>query len=119
MAGVIAARCRRVAGVMAAAAAAVIMFAPSAVADVGIMGRVYLGSNYASSNGTWVEVCDREADGNGVYGMFETSTGTSRINDGNGSAAGCGNATFGKVNRFKVCEDLSASLDICSSWASP
>jgi hypothetical protein len=92
---------------------------PASSADVGVFGRVYLGANYASSNGTWVEVCDMERDGNGVYGQFETNTGTSRVNDGNGSAGGCGNATFGRVNRFRVCEDRSGRPDPCSSWARP
>ncbi|GAB2810088.1 hypothetical protein [Lentzea nigeriaca] len=96
-----------------------IAMTPASSADVGVFGRVYLGENYASSNGTWVEVCDMERDGNGVYGQFETNTGTSRVNDGNGSAGGCGNATFGRVNRFRVCEDRSGRPDPCSSWARP
>ncbi len=57
-----------------------------------------------------------EQDGNGVYGPFETSTGTSRVNDGNGSSGGCGNATFDRVNRFRVREDQTARPDPCSSW---
>jgi hypothetical protein len=101
------------------AMAAMLAFASAAAADPTIQGRVYYETNYASSNGTWVEVCDMQADGNGVYGLFETNTGTSRVNDGNGSAGGCGNATFGRVNRFRVCEDLSGRPDPCSSWATP
>jgi hypothetical protein len=96
-----------------------VVWAPTSSADVGIMGRVYLGNNYASSNGRWVEVCDMERDGNGVYGLFRTNTGTARVNDGNGSQRGCGNATFGRVNLFRVCEDRSGRPDPCSSWARP
>lgn len=87
--------------------------------DVSILGRVYQGSDYASSNGRWVEACDMERDGNGVYGEFRTNTGTSRVRDGNGSAGGCGNATFGAVYSFRVCEDQSGRPDPCSSWATP
>ena len=107
------------ASVVGAAAAAILAFAPAASADPTIQGRVYYETNYASSDGSWVEVCDMQADGNGVYGIFETNTGTSRVNDGNGSAGGCGNATFGSVSRFRVCEDLTARPDPCSSWATP
>lgn len=108
---------RRVGRAGAVAAAAMIMFAPTAGADVGIMATVNQpGSpSYASSNGTWVEVCDMERDGNRVYGVFDT--GTQRIYDSSGG--GCGNATFGRVYRFKVCEDMPVAQDPCSSIVTP
>jgi hypothetical protein len=81
--------------------------------------RVYEGDDYASSNGRWVEVCDIERDGNGVYGEFRTNTGWTTVRDGNGSNGGCGNATFGSVNLFRICEDRSYRPDPCSSYASP
>lgn len=104
---------------MAVAAAAMVVFAPTAVADVGILAKVEVPGtpNYASSNGTWVEVCDMEVDGNRVYGVFDTDTGTQRIYDSSGGP--CGNATFGRVYRFKVCEDQPISADPCSSIVTP
>ena len=91
----------------------------AAVADIGIMAKIKVPGtpNYASSNGTWVEVCDMEQDGNKVYGVFDTDTGTQRIYDSSGG--GCGNATFGKVYRFKVCEDQPVSQDPCSGIVEP
>ncbi|MFC0105512.1 hypothetical protein [Kibdelosporangium aridum] len=110
---------RRVGRAVAVAAAAMVVLAPTAVADVGILATVNQpGSpSYASSNGTWVEVCDMEQDGNRVYGVFDTDTGTQRIYDSSGG--GCGNATFGRVIRFKVCEDQPVSADPCSSIVEP
>ena len=110
----------RLAAVVGGTALAMAGFSGPASADVGIMGSVYVGNNYASSNGTWVEVCDMEADGNGVYGVFYVN-GSSRpttLGDGNGSSGGCGNATFGSVQKFQVCED-DWGADTCSSWAKP
>ncbi|MFD9705782.1 hypothetical protein [Lentzea sp. NPDC059081] len=90
-----------------------------AAADVHAMASIQVPGtpNYASSNGTWVEVCDMEQDGNRVYGVFDTDTGTQRIYDSSGG--GCGNATFGKVYRFKVCEDQPVSADPCSGIVTP
>lgn len=110
---------RRVGRAVAVAAAAVVVFAPTAGADVGVMAKVYQpdSPSYASSNGTWVEVCDMEVDGNRVYGVFDTDTGTQRIYDSSGG--GCGNATFGRVYRFKVCEDRELDTDPCSGIVVP
>ena len=80
------------AGALGVAAAATVALAPTGSADVGIQSRVYHGDDYASSNGRWVEVCDIERDGN---------------------------ATFGRVDSFRVCEDRSGRPDSCSSWAAP
>lgn len=93
--------------------------AANAQGDPTVMGRVYQGSDYASSNGRWVEVCDIERDGNGVYEQFNTNTGAATVRDGNGSSGGCGNATFGAVYSFRVCEDLSGLPDACSDWSRP
>ncbi|WP_439659197.1 hypothetical protein ACSHWB_43590 [Lentzea sp. HUAS TT2] len=88
-------------------------------ADIGVMAKVWVPGtpNYASSNGTWVEVCDMEQDGNRVYGVFDTDAGTQRVYDSSGG--GCGNATFGKVYKFKVCEDQPVAVDPCSSVVAP
>ncbi len=79
---------------------------------------VYHGSDYAVVNGGWVGACDMERDGNGVYIDGYLTNGTYfRKGDGNGSAGGCGNATFTVwVDRFRVCEDLSGRPDSCSAW---
>ncbi|TDV48709.1 hypothetical protein [Actinophytocola oryzae] len=110
---------RRAAALVVGAVVASVTLASTAAADVGIMATVQVpGSpSYASSNGTWVEVCDMEQDGNRVYGVFDTDTGTQRIFDSSGG--GCGNATFGRVLRFKVCEDQPVSADPCSSIVQP
>jgi hypothetical protein len=107
------------AAAVAMAAVAAVAFAPTAVADVGILATVHQpGSpSYASSNGTWVEVCDMEQDGNRVYGIFDTNTGTQRIYDSSGG--NCGNATFGRVDWFSVCEDQPVSADPCSDPVRP
>jgi hypothetical protein len=110
---------RRAAALVLAAVVTSVTFAPTAVADVTIMAKVNQPNSpsYASSNGTWVEVCDMEQDGNRVYGVFDTDTGTQRIYDSSGG--NCGNATFGRVLRFKVCEDQPVSTDPCSSIVTP
>lgn len=89
-----------------------VWFGPAATAagsDPSPLARVYAyhGSDYASTTGTWVEACDMESDGNGVYGEFwYGSTGHTQVWDGNGSAGGCGNAVFAStVTSFRVCED--------------
>ena len=102
------------------AATIMLVFVPAASADVSIMGTVYQGDDYAWSNGTDVSVCDREADGHGVYGEFDLSSGSNAtVRDPNGSASGCGTNKFNRVVFFRVCEDLNNLPDPCSSWASP
>ncbi|MEU7781736.1 hypothetical protein [Micromonospora parva] len=68
----------------------------------------YHGSDVAtvSSGHTFVEVYDKEADGNGVYGYFWLNDGTSRtVGDPNGSSAGGGSAGFSVgVDWYYVCE---------------
>ncbi|MFD8493108.1 hypothetical protein [Amycolatopsis sp. NPDC059657] len=89
---------------------------PAVDQDFAAFARIYAkhGSDYASTTGTWVEACDIERDGNGVYGEFwYGSTGHTQVWDGNGSDGGCGNATLaGKVTRFKVCEDHVGCSDM-------
>ncbi|MBB4965564.1 hypothetical protein [Saccharothrix violaceirubra] len=103
-----------------AALATTALVTPAAGADATALGRVYVQANYAGSNGTWVEVCDMERDGNGVYGLFWVNGGSkpTELWDGSGSSGGCGNATYGSVQKFRVCEDV-VGLDICSSEARP
>ncbi|MFF9301835.1 hypothetical protein [Streptomyces sp. NPDC014764] len=60
--------------------------------------RVHEGSDYASvgNDRAWVEVCDMETTGNGVYGKFQLhgSATWHYVGDGNGSQGGCGNRTI-------------------------
>lgn len=74
---------------------------------------VFYGANYAFASGGWLEACDRERDGNGVYAEgWLDSGGHVYVWDGNGSAGGCGHEIFSsRVARFRVCEDHSG----CSS----
>ncbi|GGR65648.1 hypothetical protein GCM10010169_06250 [Micromonospora fulviviridis] len=68
----------------------------------------YHGSDVAtvSSGHTFVEVYDKEADGNGVYGVFYLYNGTTQqVGDPNGSASGGGSAGFSAgVDWFYICE---------------
>ncbi|GAA3890701.1 hypothetical protein GCM10022243_64500 [Saccharothrix violaceirubra] len=101
-------------------AAGMLVFVPVASADVHALGAVYQGDDYAWSNGSDVEVCDREADGHGVYGEFNLSGGSkATVRDTNGSASGCGTNRFNGVRTFRVCEVLNNLPDPCSSWGSP
>ncbi|WP_167514198.1 hypothetical protein [Streptomyces griseoluteus] len=73
---------------------------------------MYEGSDYASvgNDRVWVEVCDMENDGNGVYGKFQLygSATWHYVGDGNGSQGGCGNRTFtNRVIVFYVLRTLS------------
>ncbi|GGR83130.1 hypothetical protein GCM10010169_29200 [Micromonospora fulviviridis] len=73
--------------------------------------------NYSSSSST-LEVCDNEADGNGVYAVFYTMyiQYEIKVGDGNGSSAGCGTRSWSHgVHHFKICED-DAGEDTCVWW---
>jgi hypothetical protein len=63
------------------------------------------------------QVCDAEADGNGVYGEFVTTTGAvTTISDTNGSTAGCGSLTVSAATyRFRVCERAGTGAN-CSAY---
>jgi hypothetical protein len=78
---------------------------------------VYQGDDYAvvNTHDGWVAACDMETDGHSVYGVFQQGGGSLTKYDSNGSAAGCGNATFTGVVRFKVCEAV-VGPDWCSGW---
>lgn len=112
-------RLRRTTVVLAGALAMVLVLALPAHAT---LVRTYEGSDYASLQtsdytveGYWVEVCDMEQDGNGVYGLFINPGGWKRVGDGNGSAGGCGNTRVSlNTYRFRVCED-DWGADTCSS----
>ncbi len=60
-----------------------------------------------TSGGSYIVVCDHEADGNGVYAEFMAWGGAvTTIADANGSASGCGSKNWGsKVLRIRICED--------------
>jgi hypothetical protein len=68
---------------------------------------IKIGTRYAA-------VCDQEADGNGVYGEFVSSNGTTTtMTDTNGSQAGCNHATMPSgTYRFRACENNTG----CSMW---
>lgn len=85
---------------------------PAALPANAAVVRVYEGSDYASvgNDRVWVEVCDMENDGNGVYGKFQLygSATWHYVGDGNGSQGGCGNRTFThRVIVFYVLRTLS------------
>ncbi|MEV4843561.1 hypothetical protein AB0K20_10125 [Micromonospora matsumotoense] len=110
---------RRLASVMAGAGAIALM--ASTPAQAAEYFRGYEGSDYAGvgADRRWVEVCDMEADGNGVYATFTVrgSTGGNTVNDGNGSAAGCGNKTFGgDVLGFSICEKQPIGNASCKTY---
>lgn len=92
----------------AAAAAAIVAFAVPAHAATGI---VYEGSDYTQAVTDYYAVtCDKEQDGNGVYGRVTGADSrgyrTWSLSDGNGSAAGCGSVTTDRpITILEVCED--------------
>ncbi|WP_166027475.1 hypothetical protein [Streptomyces chilikensis] len=90
-------------------AAGTLMLAAAMPANAAVV-RVFEGSDYASvgDDKVWVEACDMENDGNGVYGKFQIygSATWYKVGDSNGSQGGCGSRTFAnRVIVFYVCED--------------
>ena len=83
-------------------------------------GPVYQGSDYAETigiNDDIVQVCDREADGNGVYVEYYLNNGSyHKRGDGNGSASPCYKDDWTQtaywVRNYRVCETSVG----CSSW---
>lgn len=76
------------------------------------------GSDYATfwHSSHELIVCDREADGNGFYADYYTTSGAhGQLWDGNGSSGGCGSQII-DVQRFRACED-DAGSDTCTSFA--
>jgi hypothetical protein len=72
--------------------------------------RTFEGLDYASVGGEhrWVEVCDMERDGHGVFGAFYDGNYRKllELRDPNGSAGGCGNGrTSVNIRYYSVCED--------------
>ncbi|MEV7990953.1 hypothetical protein AB0O67_03275 [Streptomyces sp. NPDC086077] len=116
---------RRVGRVLAlAAAVAGLSTLASGSAHAGIIPRVYQGDDFAQayhiySGGVFIaevaEVCDREADGNGVYVRVWLSSGYEEISDTNGSASGCGSRVHDRneVEGIEVCERVTGP-DWCS-----
>jgi hypothetical protein len=90
---------------VAAALAIVVFAAPASAHTV----RIFLGKNYTSvgSDHRWVEVCDKEEDGNGVFASFygANSHFLFDVGDANGSSGGCGNRTASEnIVWFQMCE---------------
>jgi hypothetical protein len=96
----------RLGGAVLAAMAVGVLVITSATPAQAFIARAFEGSDYASYSTTdgWLEVCDMERDGHGVYGEFWQSGVKRRVGDANGSAGGCGNGHIGGVDRFLVCE---------------
>lgn len=85
---------------------------------VGVPSSKSYGSVKQGSPYDWIEACDRDADGKGVYVEYWTYKGGHFfVWDGNGSKPGCGNAKVGpsSVKGFRVCIDDTG----CSPTATP
>jgi len=87
--------------------------------------RSYDGQDYSEDYNTVhnVRICDKESDGNGAYAKYQRngSGSTDRVNDGNGSASGCGSTSYGnKIYRHEACEDIAFYPDHCDQgWVYP
>jgi hypothetical protein len=79
--------------------------------------RTQFGPSYAGvgDDRRWVEVCDLEQDGIGMYGEFRLSGGgLLRRGDPNGADGGCGNSRAGvDITEFRLCADVPGP-DMCS-----
>ncbi|MEV4717585.1 hypothetical protein AB0J94_10385 [Micromonospora noduli] len=116
---------KRLAAIGSALGIGIMMTVPG-VANAANSGCVYEGSDRACfinlSNGqAQLEVCDNEADGNGVYAWFYSGiyhTASIKVGDGNGSSAGCGTRVWSVgVYDVKICED-DAGEDTCRWFTS-
>ncbi|MFF7969462.1 hypothetical protein ACFZC3_29470 [Streptomyces sp. NPDC007903] len=97
-----------------AVAAPTVLIGAAGSASAATTKCVYEGSDRAcgtqntSTSGT-IQVCDNEADGNGVYGLLigRKSGSQVRVGDSNGSATGCGTGTLNNDSIFviRICED--------------
>ena len=80
------------------------------------------GDDYASvqylSNADQVDVCDREADGHGVYVKVVLYDGYDQFGDANGSASPCSSRNYARrqVDSIQVCEAVTGP-DYCSRRA--
>jgi hypothetical protein len=88
--------------------------------EIGVLTvfTAFEGSDYGSidTSNNWVEACDMEQDGNGVYAQFRSPNSTITVSDGNGSQGGCGNTFVSSATtEFRVCEDDFGS-DTCTGW---
>lgn len=105
----------RIISAAAAAFVATVAFAVPAYAATGI---VYEGSDYTQAVTDYYAVaCDKEQDGNGVYGRVTGADSrgyrTWNLADGNGSAAGCGSVTTDRpITIIEICED-DLGVDTC------
>jgi hypothetical protein len=78
--------------------------------------------NYGSVGDAWMGTCDQESDGNGAYSNFQTSGSgsTFRLEDPNGSAAGCGyGGAYNAIYRHRTCEDIAFQPDSCGDYVYP
>ncbi|WP_412543077.1 hypothetical protein R8Z50_11515 [Longispora sp. K20-0274] len=68
-----------------------------------------------------VNACDLSADGWGVVTRFQTADGAwHAVNDGNGSASGCGSTyTATEIVLFKTCYRSYTSIEYCNSAIRP
>ena len=108
--------------VIAAAALSILTMAPAHAAGA----IVYQGDDYASlsvggfSGQTFdiVDVCDREADGHGVYVKVVLYDGYDQLGDANGSASPCSSRSYARrqVDSMQVCEAVTGP-DYCSRRA--
>ena len=94
------------------------MLAMAAVPSVAFGLRSYDGSDYSEDYDSVrrVRICDHETDSNGAYAKFRPNgtTSDSRIDDANGSQAGCtGSALFSRIYSHQACEDISLQPDHC------
>jgi hypothetical protein len=97
---------------------AMLVLAPPASAYSGPLYHTYDYAKTYYTNDDIIQVCDREADGHGVYAEYYLSSGAFKsVVDGNGSAAGCGvndwTAYPWWVTRYRVCERYVS----CTGWA--
>lgn len=95
----------------------------SLVPAVGLATTSWYGANYSydSNAKKAINVCDAESDSNGAYSYHSRSypnTSQYRVNDGNGSAAGCGYQLTEPyiIWRHRTCEDQAFQPDPCGSW---
>jgi hypothetical protein len=95
-----------------------------AVPSVAFALRSYDGDDYSED---WdsirrVRICDNESDGNGAYTNYQTtgSGSTFRIEDQNGSSAGCTSSGLHvRIYRHQACEDVAAWPDHCGPYVYP
>jgi hypothetical protein len=103
--------------------AAVTLLAAAPSAALGLTS--YYGSNYSYDYNyrTAMAACDMETDGDGAYAKFVVngSGSTLRLDDPNGSEAGCGYSSgwTNGIYSHQTCEDLAWQPDPCGNKVYP